>query len=193
MMSACSLASWNKPPRLAAMNTQSVPNPLVLASLRTLHLLALALWLGGLVAIGALVAPTAFHVTRSAPSLAGNLFQQNALAGAVVGGSLRLFNFVAFGCAAALLAANLLLLPSAPRRWTGACLGTTVVLLASALSLAYGLTPAMDLAQAQGRMADFDRMHHLYEQLSTLFQMPLLLLLTVFTALRDSERPPRPQ
>ncbi len=175
------------------MNNQSVPNPLLLVSLRTLHLLALALWLGGLVAIGALVAPTAFHVTRSAPSLAGNLPQQNALAGAIVGGSLRLFNFVAFGCAAALLAANLLLLPSASRRWTMACLATTVVLLASALSLAYGLTPAMDQAQAQGRMANFDRMHHLYEQLSTLLQMPLLLLLTVFTALRDSKSPPSPQ
>ncbi len=173
------------------MKTRSCPNPLFLVLLRTLHLLALALWLGGLVAIGALVAPTAFHAVRSAPALAGHLPQQNALAGAVVGGSLRLFNFLSLACAAVLLAASLLLLPSAPRRWTGACLGTTLLLLASTLYLAFSLTPAMDLAQAQGRMADFDRMHHGYEQASTLFQLPLLLLLTVFTALRDSP-PPAP-
>jgi len=170
------------------MKTHSSPNSFLLVLLRTLHLLALALWLGGLVAIGALVAPTAFHVVRSAPALAGHLPQQNALAGAVVGGSLRLFNFLSLACAAVLLAA--LLLPSAPRRWTSACLGTTLLLLASALYLAFSLTPAMDLAQAQGRMADFDRMHHGYEQLSTLFQLPLLLLLTVFTALRDIPPPP---
>ncbi len=172
------------------MHTPSVPNALFLVLLRTLHLLALALWLGGLVAIGALVAPTAFHAARTAPALAGHLPQQNALAGAVVGGSLRLFNLLTLTCAAVLLAANLLLLPYTSRRWTGACLAAILVLLASTLYLAFGLTPAMDLAQAQGRMADFDRMHHWYEQLSTLLQMPLLLLLTVFTALRDS--PPSP-
>lgn len=174
------------------MTTRSFPNPFFLVFLRALHLLALALWLGGLVAIGALVAPTAFHAVRSAPALAGNVPQQNALAGAVVGGSLRLFNFLSLACAGALLAANLSLLFSASRRWTGACLVTTLALLASVLYLASGLTPAMDLAQAQGRMADFDRMHHGYERLSTLFQLPLLLLLTVFTALRDTCSP-RPQ
>lgn len=161
-----------------------------LISARALHALALALWLGGLVAIGALVAPTAFHVTRSAPILAGNLPEQNALAGAVVGGSLRLFNFVCLGCAAVLLASNLLLLARTSRRWTAACLLTTLALLTSTLGLAFGLTPAMDFAQAQGHMAAFDKMHRGYEQVSTLFQMPLLLLLTVFTALRESV-PPR--
>ena len=154
--------------------------------LRALHLLALALWLGGLVAIGALVAPTAFHAARTAPALAGNLPQQNALAGAVVGGSLRVFNFLTLACAAVMLAANLLLLPWATRRWAAACLTATLVLLASTLYLAFDLTPAIDGAQAAGRMADFDRMHRWYEQMSTLFQMPLLLLLTVLTALRDS-------
>jgi uncharacterized membrane protein len=172
-----------------AMNTQThstAPNWLFLVFARALHLLALALWLGGLVAIGALVAPTAFHATRTAPALAGNLLQQNALAGAVVGGSLRLFNKLDFACAAVLLAANLLLLPHTSRRWTGACLGVTLVLLASTLYLVFGLTPAMDTAQAHGAMMAFDQMHHLYEQLSTLFQMPLLLLLILFTALRDT-------
>ena len=176
------------------------PNSLFGVLFRALHLLALALWLGGLVAIGALVAPTAFHAARTAPALAGSLPAQNALAGAVVGGSLRLFNFLTLACAAVMLTVNLLL--SAPRRWTGACLGVTLVLLASTLFLAFGLTPAMDRAQAAGRMTDFDRMHHGYEQVSTLFQLPLLLLLTMLTVLRDSvpdlplrphSLPPRPR
>ena len=79
---------------------------------RALHLLALALWLGGLVAIGALVAPTAFHAARTAPALAGNVPAQNALAGAVVGGSLRVFSFLTFACAGVLLLSNLTLLLS---------------------------------------------------------------------------------
>lgn len=160
----------------------------LLVSARVLHLLALALWLGGLVAIGALVAPTAFHAARTAPALAGSLPNQNALAGAVVGGSLRLFNVLCLVSAAVLLAANLALLTATDRRWTGACLGITLLLLLSALYLTFGLTPALDAAQARGDLASFDRMHHGYEQVSTLLQFPLLLLLTLFTALRDTKR-----
>ena len=160
----------------------------LLVAARALHLLALALWLGGLVAIGALVAPTAFHATRTAPALAGSLPSQNALAGAIVGGSLRLFNILCLVSAAVLLAANFTLRPSTDRCWTGACLGVTLLLLLSALYLTFGLTPALDAAQARGDMASFDRMHHGYEQVSTLFQFPLLLLLTLFTALRDTQR-----
>ena len=36
-------------------------------TLRWLHRVALSLWLGGLIAIGALVAPTAFHVLPRDP------------------------------------------------------------------------------------------------------------------------------
>lgn len=166
------------------MPAQLCSQPLT-ALARVLHLLALALWLGGLVAIGALVAPTAFHAARTASALAGSVQEQNALAGAVVGGSLRVFNLLTFACAGVLLASNCVLL-AASRRWAGACLVTTAALLLSALFLAFGLTPAMDAAQAHGQMAAFDRMHRSYEQLSTLFQMPLLLLLILLTVLRDS-------
>ena len=159
-----------------------------LVSARALHLLALALWLGGLVAIGALVAPTAFHATRSAPALTGNLPEQNALAGAIVGGSLRLFNGLCLVSAAVLLASNLVLRSSTDRHWTGACFGITLLLLLSALYLTFGLTPALDAAQARGDLRIFDRMHHAYEQVSTLLQFPLLLLLTLCTALRDTPR-----
>ena len=80
---------------------------------RTLHAVSLSLWLGGLVAIGALVAPTAFHVTRTAPAFVSNLSLQNAVAGGVVGGSLHLFTFLCYACGLLLLLANALLLPHA--------------------------------------------------------------------------------
>lgn len=160
--------------------------PFFLVSARAFHLLALALWLGGLVAIGALVAPTAFHAARAAPALAGNLPAQNALAGAVVGGSLRLFNVLCLVSAAVLLASSFALRSSTDRRWTGACLVLIFALLISALYLTFGLTPALDAAQARNDMAGFDKMHRDYEQISTLLQFPLLLLLTLFTALRDT-------
>lgn len=164
--------------------------PFLVISARALHLLALALWLGGLVAIGALVAPTAFHATRTATALAGNLPAQDALAGAIVGGSLRLFNILSLVCAAVLLAANFVLRSSTDRRWTGSCLVVTLLLLLSALYLTLVLTPALDAAQARSDMASFDKMHHAYKQVSTLFQFPLLLLLTLFTALRDTHKAP---
>ena len=165
-----------------------MPSFPVSVSARVLHLLALALWLGGLIAIGAMVAPTAFRAVRTVPALAGNLPAQNALAGAIVGGSLRLFNILCLVSAAVLLATSSALRSSTDRRWTDACLAVTLLLLLSALYLTFGLTPALDAAQAQGDMAGFDEMHHAYEQISTLFQFPLLLLLTLFTALRDTKR-----
>lgn len=153
-----------------------------------LHTVALALWLGGLVAIGALVAPTAFHVTRALPEFAGNLGLQNSVAGAVVGGSLRVLNYVCLGCAMLLLLTQAGLFTPANRRASLACLVTTLLLLASVLYLAFVLTPAMDLAQSRHEFSAFDQLHHFYEQLSTLLQMPLLLLLALCAALRDTPR-----
>jgi len=153
---------------------------------RTLHTVALSLWLGGLVAIGALVAPTAFHVTRSAPAFAGNLPLQNAIAGGVVGGSLHLFTFLCYGCGVLLLLANALLLRHARSRWALAAILVTCLLLGTALTLGLYLTPTMDAAQVHGDRTTFDRLHHLYEQVSSVVQMPLLLLLALFGALRDT-------
>ena len=169
----------------------SIPAAFVPILARTLHAVALSLWLGGLVAIGALVAPTAFHVTRTAPAFAGNLPLQNAVAGGIVGGSLHLFTFLCYACGVLLLLANGLLLSQPSRRWALAGLVVTGLLLCTALTLGLSLTPAMDAAQARGDLATFDRLHHLYEQISSLVQMPLLLLLALFGALRDT--PLRPE
>lgn len=153
---------------------------------RTLYTFALALWLGGLVAIGALVAPTAFHLTRTLPAFTGNIALQNAVAGGVVGGSLHLFTYICYACGLLLLLSNGLLLRHSHRRWTVAGMIVTALLLLSALYLGLYLTPALDTAQAHGEMASFDHLHHQYEQISTLIQLPLLLLLAVFGAMRDT-------
>ena len=169
------------------MSGAAPPRPFLPVFARWLHAVALALWLGGLVAVGALVAPTAFGVARAHPALAGDPAAQNAVAGGVVGGSLRGFNVVCYASGLALLLSDALLLRrGAGRRWAAAGLIVTALLLGSALFLGLWLTPAMDAAQARGDLATFDRLHHGYERLSSLVQLPLLLLLALFAALRDT-------
>ena len=165
--------------------TRALP-PLLPVVARWLHAVSLSLWLGGLVAIGALVAPTAFHVTRTAPAFAHNLPLQNAIAGAVIGGSLHLFTYVCYACGVLLLLSNALLLPRTDRRWIIACFLTSAALLATALYLGLSLTPALDAAQRAGDLTTFDRLHHLYEAVSSDVQLPLLLVLALFGSLRDT-------
>lgn len=149
---------------------------------RWLHAVSLSLWLGGLVAIGALTAPVAFHALRGSSLL--TLAQANSLAGRIVGDSLFFFNILCCVCGGFLLLANFLLLRPQNRRWAVGCFSVSVLLLVSTLSL-FLLTPAMNAARLGGDLTTFDRLHHLYEQISTLGQLPLLLLLAWFGALRD--------
>jgi hypothetical protein len=69
-------------------------------ALRYLALVALTLWVGGLLALGAIAAPSVFDVlaARAVPD-------SRALAGALVGETLRRFHLVSYICGAALLAA----------------------------------------------------------------------------------------
>jgi len=158
--------------------------PLVPIFARALHTVALSLWLGGLVAIGALVAPLTFLDLRGSSFL--TLAQANGLAGRIVGDSLFFFNIVCSICGVLLLASNFLLLPRTPRRPTLGALAVTSLLLLSLLFLGLYLAPAMNDARAHGDLATFDRLHHLYERVFTLVQFPLLLLLALFGAMRDS-------
>lgn len=156
---------------------------------RWLHTVALSLWLGGLVAIGAFVAPTAFHVVRASPAFAGHPDLQALIAGGIVGGSLRVFNIVCYVCGALLLFANGLLWPSLPRSgrtWTALAMLLTLLLLGTALYQGLGLFPALDTAQSQGNKPLFDALHARYEHLSISVQFPILLLLALFAALRDT-------
>lgn len=158
---------------------------------RWLHAIALSLWLGGLIAIGALVAPVAFHTVHINPALTGNATAQAALAGGIVGDSLRRFNVVCYACGGLLLLANGLLLARAglsPRHrvWTAFALLVALALSASALYLGLGLFPALDSAQGQGNRTLFDSLHARYERISTHLQFPLLLALALLSALRDT-------
>ncbi len=139
---------------------------------RWLHGAALAVWLGGLVIIGAVVAPTVFQIIPHEPGLAGD----------IVGDSLRVFNVVCLACGALMLLADGLLW----RTWRGPSafsLVVTLALLALTGYLGWVLFPQMDAAQAHGQMAVFDSLHARYERLS-LWELPPLLLLTVADALR---------
>lgn len=153
-----------------------------------LHTVALSLWLGGLIAIGALVAPTAFHIVHLNPAFAGNPTLQAQIAGGIVGDSLRHFNVLCYACGLLLIAANVLLWPGLSRShrlWAALSLGVSLVLLATALYQGFSLFPTLDTAQAQGNKAIFDFLHARYERLSIDLQFPLLLALALLAALRD--------
>lgn len=176
---------WRHDPPAAVVGSPVMTPPAVTIAARALHTVALGLWLGGLVAIGALVAPTAFHLTRSLPAFAGDTALQNAVAGDVVGGSLKLFTVLCDVCGILLLLTGAVLLKSTPRRPALACLAVSALLLLSSLYLGLSLTPALDAAQARNDLGTFDGLHRQYEQISTLGQMPLLLLLALLSAWRD--------
>ena len=67
-------------------------------AVRYLALVALVVWLGGMVVLGLLVAPSTFGVLQAADPVTGRL-----LAGAVFGEVLRRFHLVAYACGATLL------------------------------------------------------------------------------------------
>ena len=69
-------------------------------ALRYVYVLALALWLGGMVVLGAVVAPTTFQVLQAIEPSTGRL-----LGGAVFGAILSRFHYVAYGTGALALLA----------------------------------------------------------------------------------------
>ncbi len=66
--------------------------------LRYMYVLAIVVWLGGMVILGAIVAPTTFQVLEARDPAAGRV-----LAAAVFGASLNRFQYVAYGCGLAAL------------------------------------------------------------------------------------------
>ncbi|MEO7717685.1 MAG: DUF4149 domain-containing protein [Capsulimonas sp.] len=158
---------------------------------RWIHNVALSLWLGGVIAIGALSAPAAFNITRHHPAFAGNLALQNDIAGAIIGVAFRHFNTLC------IVSGILMLLASAAvfqlsqetrvRRLTVISLVVVVLLTGLAAYLQYGLFPVIDAAKLQQHWPLFDRLHHLYVALTNA-QLPLLLIVAWISALRDTVR-----
>jgi hypothetical protein len=111
-------------------------------ALRFAAVLALVVWIGGLVTLGALAAPAAFEVlgVRGA--------EGRTLAGTVVGETLRRFNLVTYACAAVVLLSLTVrgVLGPRPRRFA---LRVGGLLLMTAAALYAGLVVAPQVAHAR--------------------------------------------
>ncbi|HEY7500110.1 MAG TPA: DUF4149 domain-containing protein [Vicinamibacterales bacterium] len=138
-------------------------------ALRYATLVALAVWIGGLLALGAVAAPAIFQVVADKGVPAGR-----ALSGAIFGDVLRRFHLVSYACGAWILLALVAraVLGPRPRRFAVRA-GIAVVMLSAALYS--GVVLSRDIAQLQqqigegvspsslppgdARRAAFDRLH----------------------------------
>ena len=113
-------------------------------ALRYVALLALVIWVGGLLALGAIAAPSIFAVLAVSQPDEGR-----TLAGALFGEILHRFHMVSYAAGALLLGTLLLrrVLGPGPRRFAWRAGIATVMLAASAYS---GLVVASRIAQIQG-------------------------------------------
>jgi len=102
-------------------------------TLRYLHLLALIVWIGGIIFLSFVIAPLAFH---SMPT--------THLAGIIVGGSLRVLHTIGLICAAVLIATTLLLSHGKHLRWI---LAIAAVMFALTAWSQYRILPRMDAAR----------------------------------------------
>jgi hypothetical protein len=111
-------------------------------ALRYAAVLALVLWVGGLVALGALAAPAAFDVL-GAQGAAGR-----SLAGSVVGETLRRFNLVAYCCGGVVLLSLAVrgVLGPRPRRFAMRMAGLVLMIAAAVYA---GVAVAPQIARAQ--------------------------------------------
>ena len=169
--------------------------------LKSVATITLCLWIGGLVAIGAIVAPLTFHVFRSDPAFLGRIDLQNQLAANIIGGSFRNFNRLC-EVSGAILTACLagLTLRTEPRGglqrkagWSSVTL--SILLTISALCLDFIVFPAMDAARAAGggtrARVEFDRLHLLYVNLSNVQLIGLLIVVigfSVMSSVREANR-----
>lgn len=162
-------------------------------ALRYAAVLALVIWMGGLLALGAIAAPVIFDVIAQ-----HNVANGRVLAGAVFGEALRQFHLVAYGCGAAILLALLVraLLGPRPRRFA-ARVSISVLMLGAALYS--GIVIARSIAAVQreigagvavtslpaddARRVSFGRLH----SRSVMIQLVPLVggLLLLFWELRD--------
>jgi hypothetical protein len=162
--------------------------------LRFVAIVALALWIGGLVALGAIAAPTVFDVLSAQNSVAGTM-----TAGVVFGEMFERFQHVCWGLGGgvALSLALRAALGPRPRRLSWR-LWTTVAMLAVSVASVEIIAPRIDairasvpvpmatLAAGDARAAEFGRLHGLSNGLMLLTLLGGAVLL--WTEMRDLER-----
>jgi uncharacterized membrane protein len=142
-------------------------------ALRYVYVLALVTWLGGMLTLGAVVAPTIFQVLQQETPSDGR-----ALAGAAFGAMIARFHYVAYGGAALMLVAlaGMALLGPRPRHFAirSALVGA---MLAVALYSGFVVLPQIDAIQREAgvlpsrlpasdsRRITFDGLHELSTRL----------------------------
>ena len=160
-------------------------------ALRYAGLLALTLWVGGLVVLGAIAAPSIFDVLA-----ARHVVDDRILAGAIFGETLRRFHLLSYVCGCVVLVSLIVRGILGPRPiWFAARLGTAFLMLAAA---AYsGLVVSQQIARVQAevvgapsslpapdiRRITFGRLHALSTGLELVPVLGGLLLL--FRELKD--------
>ena len=112
-------------------------------ALRYVYVLALALWLGGMVVLGAVVAPTTFQVLQASEPASGR-----ALGGAVFGAVLSRFHYVAYaaGTLALLALSAMALLGPRPRNFA---VRSTIVALMLLVALYSGFAVLREIDAIQ--------------------------------------------
>jgi hypothetical protein len=154
-------------------------------ALRYVYVLTLVVWLGGMVTLGALVAPTIFQVLQAQEPVAGR-----ALAGQVFGAILASYHYAAYAAGAVLLLTLFLMRLLGPRPQAfGARAAIVAAMLITTLYSGVVVTRQIDAVQRDAgaaastlpandtRRQRFDELHQLSVRLMLLTMMGALVLL----------------
>jgi uncharacterized protein DUF4149 len=155
--------------------------------LRYAYVLALVVWLGGMVILGAIVAPTVFQVLPARDPETGRI-----LAGAVFGATLTRFHYVSYACGAVILLSLVAMAVLGPRPASFAIrAGLVVIMLAVAVysgvvvlgsvnrlqrEIGENVAPS-SLAATDARRLRFDQLHLLSTRLMMVNIVGALVLL----------------
>lgn len=154
-------------------------------ALRYVYVLALVVWLGGMVVLGAIAAPTTFQVLQASEPAAGR-----ALAGTVFGAMVSRFHYIQYGAGALLIASLGAMAILGPRPKAFATrLAIVAVMLGVALYSGFVVLGDIDriqqevgtlpsrLPEGDVRRLRFDALHTLSERLMMLNMVGGLALL----------------
>ena len=112
-------------------------------ALRFAAQLAAALWVGGLITLGAVAAPSIFDIVAARGVADGRV-----LAGAIFGESLRRFHLLSYACGAVLIGSLLLRSALGPRpKQAGVRLAVAALMLAAALYSGLAVSPRIERAR----------------------------------------------
>jgi uncharacterized membrane protein len=154
-------------------------------ALRYVYVLALVVWLGGMVLLGAVVAPTTFEVLQASAPATGR-----ALAGDVFGAILSRFHYVAYASGGILLVTLAIMAVLGPRPASYAIRSAIIVVMlgvaaysgfvvlrrVDAIQREVGHLPSQ-LPPGDARRTEFDALHQLSTRLMMLNMAGALVLL----------------